>query len=264
VSAKKPKNSRAQRGSKPNPAAAKKTGSTAAAASNTKPTNQAAPKTQTIPGTGKSPKPEPGWACESSGGAPTTPKDRFYSGLIAGIAGSVMVAVVIAGITAQVMSQSAANDSLKASQEASSGPVLGLDKDGKGSLTGWVELSGLAEKSVDATGKPTDIVGGLGFYGNAVEASITVDTYIQPLIAHSAKITREGKPWNPPGDAKNSAAWRFLNVLLDENSDLSSEEHTATIRVHKADEGLVIDAVDIGPVIAQPEGADGMEEIEIP
>jgi hypothetical protein len=262
VSAKRPKNAKAQRGSKPNPAAAKKASNAAAAAGNANPKSKPTPKTQTLPEIGKTPKPEPGWACESSGGAPTTPKDRFYSGLIAGIAGSVMVAVLIAGVTAQVMSK--ANDSLKASQEASSGPVLGLDKDGKGSLTGWVELSGLAEQSVDATGKPADIVGGLGFYGSAVEASITVDTYIQPLIARSAKITREGKPWNPPGDAKNSAAWRFLSVLLDENSDLSSEEHTATIRVHKADEGLVVDAVDIGPAIAQPEGDQGMEEIEIP
>lgn len=263
MSAKKPKNTKAQKGSKPTPAAAKKA-SAATPASDAKPKSSATPKTQTLPGIGKSTKPEPGWACEASGGAPTTPKDRFYSGLIAGIAGTVMVAVVIAGITAQVLSQGDANDSLKASQETSSGPVLGLDKDGKGSLTGWVELSGLAEQSADATGKPTDIVGGLGFYGNAVEASITVDTYIQPLIARSATITREGKPWNPPGDAKNSAAWRFLNVLLDEDSDLNSEEHTATIRVHKADEGLVIDAVDIGPAIPLPEGEEGMEEIEIP
>lgn len=142
--------------------------------------------------------------------------------------------------------------------------MLGLDKDGKGSLTGWVELGGLAEKSVDATGKPTDIVGGLGFYGTAVEASISVDTYIQPLLVRSAKISREGKPWNPPGNAKNSAAWRFLSVLLDENSDLSSEEHTATIRVHKADKGLIVDAVDIGPAVAQPEGDQGSEEIQIP
>lgn len=263
MSAKKPKNAKTQKGSKPNPAHAKKASSAAAPASNAKPESNAT-KTQTLPEVGKSGKPEPGWACESSGGAPTTPKDRFYSGLIAGIAGTVMVAVVIAGITAQVMSQSAGNDSLNASQETSSGPVLGLDKDGKGSLTGWVELSGLAEQSADATGKPTDIVGGLGFYGNAVEASITVDTYIQPLIARSATITREGKPWNPPGDAKNSAAWRFLSVLLDEDSDLNSEEHTATIRVHKADEGLIIDAVDIGPAIPMPEGEEGMEEIEIP
>jgi hypothetical protein len=132
------------------------------------------------------------------------PQDRFYSGLIAGIAGTVMVAVVRAGITAQVMSQRSANDSLKASQEASSGPVLGLDKDGKSSLTGWLELAGLAEQSADATGKPTDIVGGLVFYGSAVEASVTVETVLQPLIARSATITREGKPWNPPGDAKNA------------------------------------------------------------
>jgi hypothetical protein len=262
VSAKKPRNAKAQKGSKPNPAAAKKASSTAAAASDANPKSRPTPKTQTLPEIGKTSKPEPGWACEASGGAPTTPKDRFYSGLIAGIAGAVMVAVLIAGVTAQVMSQ--ANDALKASQEASSGPVLGLDKDGKASLTGWLELAGLAEQSADTTAQPTDIVGGLTFYGNAIEASITVETVVQPLIARSAKITREGKPWNPPGDAKNSAAWRFLNVLLDEDSDLSSEEHTATIRVHKADEGLVIDAVDIGPVIAQPEGADGMEEIEIP
>jgi hypothetical protein len=260
VSAKKqPKNAKPIKGKK----AAKKATS-AAPASGAAPKSSSATKTAAPPKPSKADAPvELAWACEAGGSKEgRSPKDRFYAGLIAGISGALMVAIVIGGITAEVMSQRAADAARIASEEASSGPMLGLDKNGRGTLTGWIELSGLAEKSVDATAKPDDVVGGLGLYGSATEASITVDTFVQPLISRAATITREGKPYNPPGDAKNSAAWRFLSVLLDEDSFLNTEEHTATIRVHKTDQGLITDSVDIGPVIAQPAGED--TEIEIP
>lgn len=250
MSTRKPKPARDRKGPPAKPAAEKSAPAT---------TKETAPKTGSEPAAKK--KPTPPIACEASGGAPKTPKDRFYSGLIAGIAAAIMVVVILGGAAAQV---AGGNSPFQwGSRETSSGPLLGLNAEGKGSVSGWMIPTGvMAPSTDDATTSPIPTVGTLAVYWPATEASITVTAELEFLVGRSATISREGKPWDPPGDKANSAAWRFLNQLYSEETTLGAEEHTMTVKVHRAEEGLIADSIDLGPALAQPED-EGLGEEEV-
>jgi hypothetical protein len=173
-----------------------------------------------------------------------------------------MLVVVIGGLATQVVGDGGLFN-WGASKEASSGPILGLNAEGKGALGGWMIPTGVyALPTEDATKNPVPNVGTLGVYWPTSEASVTVTAELELLVGRSAKIFREGKPWDPPGDKNNSAAWRFLNQLYSEESTLGAEEHTITVTVYRANDGLVADSIDIGPALAAPED-EGMGEEQV-
>jgi hypothetical protein len=199
-----------------------------------------------------------------------SPRTGFLPGLLVGVGITLVVAIamslaVVAPSAERLWLESrkaSAVDVLARGGRVTAGQAIQTNANGTVTIRGWANGSGSADG-----GMPPDFVeNSSGSFGIAIPTVISgVDSQVDVTISttKSTKLTRDGKPFEPAGDASQTPMQRLLASEFGDSPDTTNEpfsrsleQHELTIVAHRTGSGLVADTVDIDTTTGSADSAN--------
>ena len=211
----------------------------------------------TVPARQEDPPPGEPWG-EPSGA------ERFWGGAVLGclLAGTLatvvgLLTLGVFGIYAYRSFTDALNfdinpPALSSAVESSTPPVVTVNMDGTTHLVGWADGSGsYPVDTFDDSTVDTSAVGTIGIAIPVVSGRVAAVYRVPVYLTADTKFTRNGKPWNPPGDGSKSPAVRLLAQEFPPSEDAPApgttplEESELTVDAKRVGDTLVALTVDL-------------------